>query len=452
MKCIFIVLDSGTAIRNILRTDVFSLLKEKKDLQVVVFSPVTDEEFKKEFTTDNVLIEPNPHWKANPLVAAIRSIKKDLWAENTKVFTFGQKRAKKEGRFLRRIILKRLRGLLPQGKMERVLDRLEGWFTPDLKRGLFEKYRPDLVFYTTIFSKDPCLEIAAEKRGLKTVCFVMSWDNLTSKGPFRFRPERVVVWNEILKEELSLYHGISKDKVFVAGIPQFDIYSHTDRFRPKEEFFRKWGLDPAKKLITYTTGTPGTAPFDNEVVQLLYDAFAKNSFALPSQLLIRLHPKDNYKYYKSVEGKPGLVIQMPGRAAKTNDGWNPTVDDMYGLAELMHYSDVVVNVASTITIDAAAFDTPVVNVAFDGFTDKPYKDSCKRYYDYEHYRNIVATGGIRIACSAREMVEWVDFYLKDPSADAEGRRRIREEQCWRLDGNAGKRIASYVLHYLDKAD
>ena len=33
-------------------------------------------------------------------------------------------------------------------------------------------------------------------------------------------------------------------------------------FLSKEEFFAKWGLDPARKLITYTAGTERIAPFD----------------------------------------------------------------------------------------------------------------------------------------------------------------------------------------------
>ncbi|KAF0119082.1 MAG: hypothetical protein FD151_2075 [bacterium] len=163
--------------------------------------------------------------------------------------------------------------------------------------------------------------------------------------------------------------------------------------------------------------------------------------------MIRLHPKDKYSYYEKFEDKPCLVIQRPGRPAQTNDSWNPTREDMYGLAELMNYSDVVINVASTITIDAVAFDTPVINVAFDGYKTKPYKDSCKRYYDYDHYKNIVKTGGVKIAYSIGELIDYTNLYLKNPSIDAEGRKIIREEQCWKLDGNSGKRIAEYIFQY-----
>lgn len=445
------MLDSGTAIRNILRTNVFKILKAQGDMKIVIFSPIVDDDFKKQFHAENVFIEHVPKWKPNLIVKPLRSLKKDLWADRANLFTFKQKREKKEGRFLRRFAIGALMSKSSDKNVDfyiKFLEKLELFFTPDLADHFFEKYKPDLIFYTTIYSKDLSIEIAAQKKGIKTICFIQSWDNPTSKGPFPVRPDRVVVWNKILKDEVVNHHDFSEDKVFISGIPQFDIYVDKANFLPKDEFFKKWGLKTERKLITYTTGTPGTAPFDHEVVELLYEALQKNSFTYPCQILVRLHPKDKYKFYKRFDGKPNLVLQRPGRPAPTNDSWNPTQEDMFGLAELMCYSDVVINVASTITIDAAAFDTPVVNVAFDGYKTKPYKDSCKRYYDYEHYKNIVKTGGVKIAYSIEELIDHTNLYLKNPSIDAEGRKIIREEQCWRLDGNSGRRIAEYILHNL----
>jgi len=164
--------------------------------------------------------------------------------------------------------------------------------------------------------------------------------------------------------------------------------------------------------------------------------------------MVRLHPKDLPELYKRFENRPEMVIQLPGRRAKTNDSWNPTREDMYGLAELMCYSDVVVNMASTITIDAAAFDTPVVNTAFDGYKEQPYLRSSRRYYDYEHYKRVVDTGGVKISYSLDELIRQIQEYLDNPKLDAEGRARIREEQSYKLDGKASERIAEFLIRYV----
>jgi hypothetical protein len=452
-KTVFLIVHSGAAIRNILRTDVLKVLKAQPGLRLVIFSPLTDAEFRREFEAPNVVVEPLPDWKGNSVVRFVRSLKKDLWAGQTGTGTFKANRTRKDGRWLRATLLRLLTANNSPARVQSLLkwlDRTERRFTPPLANEWFDRYQPDLVFYTTIYSPSHCLEIAATQRGVRSAAFILSWDNPTSKGPFPVQPDRAILWNDILREELIQHHDFPPEKIFVSGAPQFDIYTDFSAFHSRAQYFQKWGLDPAKVLITYTTGTTATAPFDHEVVELLYQSIRGGALRRPAQLLVRLHPKDRYADYIRFEKQPDLVLQLPGRRGATDDSWNPSREDMYGLAELMCYSSVVVNVASTITIDAAAFDTPVVNVAFDGFATKPLADSCLRYYDYDHYRRIMQTGGVALARSAPEMMTQIQTYLDQPELHAEGRQRIRDEQCWKLDGQSGRRIAEFLIAFLEQ--
>lgn len=444
-------MDSGLAIRNIIRTDVFPVLKAQPWLRTVIFGPLVDDEFRREVAAPNVFVEKLPQRKEGRVLAALASVEKEIWADKTGIFTFGSKRQAKRGRWLRNLFVRGLLGAHSPDRARATLARirsLQRRFAPDHAGTFFDQYRPDLLFTTTIFSKVHNMEWSALRRRIPCAAFVLSWDNTTSKGPFPVAPDHLILWNEILRDEVLRYHDCRPEQLFVSGVPQFDLYARRERYRSREEYFRSWGLDPARPLITYTTGTPGTAPFDDEVVELLQAAIARGAFRQPVQLLVRIHPKDKLEFYKRFEGIPGLVLQLPGRQGATADTWNPTQEDMYGLAELMLYSDVNVNVASTITIDAAAFDTPIVNVAFDGKVTKPYLESCLRYYDYEHYKRIVDTGGVRIARTPEEMVQHVQTYLDDRSLEAAGRERIRREQCWKLDGNSGRRIAEHLIHLM----
>jgi len=451
LKTIFIVVDSGMSIRNILRTDVYKVLRACKNLRVVIFSPLTDEEFRKEVGGENVFLEPIQKWKAGPIVKSLRSFRKDVWSEKHDVVRFREKRASRRGRFGRAVVYNLFLRHKGPDRVERALEKIERWesrFTPLLAREYFAKYKPDLVFYTTIYSKDLCVELAAKQHGVKSCAFILSWDNPTTKGPFPVRPDRAIIWNNIMRDELLRFHSFPLEHLFVSGPPQFDIYTNPTPFASREQFFRKWGLDPGKKLITYTTGTPGMLPFEHETVELLYGKLKAGSFKEPVQLMVRLHPKDVYDVYKRFENLPGLVLQTAGRRGKTNDSWNPTQEDMYGLAETMTHSDVVVNIASTITIDAACFNTPVVNVAWDGFSTVPYEKSCRRYYNFNHYKKIVETGGVTIAQNLDETIQQIQRYLDDPSLESAGRAKIREEQCYKLDGHSGERIGNYLVELL----
>src|SRR5690349_13498648 len=102
-KTLFIILDAGTAIRNILRTDVFRLLREQNWLRIVIFSPINDAEFKAEFESHNVIVEPIQFWRPTALVKMLRSVRKDVWIEQFHLSRFKEKRTNKV-RLLNRLV------------------------------------------------------------------------------------------------------------------------------------------------------------------------------------------------------------------------------------------------------------------------------------------------------------------------------------------------------------
>ena len=118
------------------------------------------------------------------------------------------------------------------------------------------------------------------------------------------------------------------------------------------------------------------------------------------------------------------------------------------LADTLRHSDVVVNVASTIAIEASIFDTPVVNVSFDGEAECEFARSARRYYRFTHYANITGRHGVRVADTPSQLVELVGRYLEDPGLDRQGRRAIVEEQCQFLDGRSGARVSEAILEEL----
>ena len=135
---------------------------------------------------------------------------------------------------------------------------------------------------------------------------------------------------------------------------------------------------------------------------------------------MRLHPRDEVDAYREFAGVPHVIIEKPFRdTVKVADGLAIDVmpEHQRHLGDTMCHADVVVNVASTITIEACIFDTPVVNICFDGPADEPYVQSARRYYSFTHYVNITKRDAVRVAGSPAEMVEWVGRYLEDPSLD-----------------------------------
>jgi hypothetical protein len=317
---------------------------------------------------------------------------------------------------------------------------------------LFAAYRPALLVTPTTglyFGEGP-LMARADRLGVPSVAIDLSWDHFTTKtAPLR-RVMALSVWNDLMKREAMQLHGYRDDQVTVAGVPQFDIYADKQRLGSRAEFFKRVGADPERKLITLTTIPP--VLFDNHphVIDTLLRAIDANAFGQPAQLLVRVHPRDNLSQYDRFVEHPHVHIEKPFRETIVAEGSNvdPSLADRLHLGATLYHSDVIVNVASTIAIEAAIMDTPIVNLAYDGDEQREYLESTRRYYDYTHYRPLVDARATRLAKSPDELVSEVTQYLNNAQRDSEGRALAAEQLCFRVDGRSGERVAEFIMRSL----
>jgi hypothetical protein len=299
---------------------------------------------------------------------------------------------------------------------------------------------------------DALLLRAARRLRIPTLCVVLSWDNLTSKGHMAVRPDRLVVWNEHMRQEAVDLHDYSPDQVDVAGVAHFDVYARPDQQLSRAAVCKRLGLDPARKILVFGTVSPFLFRYNLEVAELLARAVASGRISEPSQLVVRLHPQsisgiyaDDLEAYRALQGRyPALVALDLPQVINSGLQWALPDDEMVWLASLLRRADVSLTVGSTLAIDAALCDTPVIGVAFDGTQSLPYSRSIRRAYDYTHYKPLVETGGLRLAETEEQMIELVNRYLADPSLDQEGRATIVREQAWKVDGHSGERVAALI--------
>jgi hypothetical protein len=310
----------------------------------------------------------------------------------------------------------------------------------DRFRQLFEKYNPIMVFSTDMFEpNDVDLAREAKRRGVFTISMVRSWDNITTKGLNRIIPDKFIVATPVLKEELVKYNDANSDDIFVVGIPHYDKYTKSQR-TDRQTLFEKLGLDPNKKTIFFAPPSSiysGNEPIAEEIVKSFYEH--------DIQIIIRLYivGSVNLGSIKPVPNK--IAIDDPGSSSDFTEA-DLTKGDGH-LADLLYNSDVVIAFASTLAIDAIVFGRPVVFINFD-VAPKPYWASLRRFYDYDHQRAILRTGGVKLAKNMGELVEFVNMYLSNPKLDEDGRRKIIEERCWKLDGQSSERLAKAILKFL----
>ena len=460
---VFLGLPMAINVRDVLRTDVFQTLKDA-GAEIHLFSAGADvAEFRAEFTGPRVHIHPlaAPHarffefWdtavlKLQVLLLSLRCATARIMIEATLSRSLG-------GRLLHRAL--RLIGRPGQDALLRGSRVLTKRVAPELYGEAFREHRPDLVVGTRVITMsgprtpssprylDRHLLMSAARHGVPTMVLVSSWDNLTTSGFFPVEVDRITVWNEIMREQAVAVHGVPRERVVVTGAPQHDVFARAGPYREREGFLRSLGLDPDRRVVVYTTGTEGTIASEPELVGVVVRALERELTDV--QMLVRLHQLDRLERYQALRGNPRVVFDQAG--LDPVGGYHDRDFDVAHqerLADTLRHADVVVNAASSISIDAAAVGTPVVCVDFEVREGVPYHSSITRFYDFTHQRPVVESGGVTRARSPEELVAAIRRYLDDPTLDAEGRALLVREQCHVLDGGAGRRVGEAMLQML----
>ena len=314
---------------------------------------------------------------------------------------------------------------------------------------LLQKYKPDLVISTVphVAQEAPPV-LVAHRLGIKTGCWINSWDNLSTKAAYFSTYDFYFVWSNRMRWELLRYYPeAAGQQIKATGVPHFDWYHSPDLLLSREAFCERAGLDASRPIILYAMATPHLAPAESEVAkQLISDLQTLKSPGEP-QLILRMHPADSGEQFGDCDFGDSVKVQVPGaKGAGSLSRFYPSMAENQELVNSVFHADVVINLASTITIDAALCDRPVISVAYDPGPNREYQKWIERYHtDYEHYQTVLQCGAARIARSYEELIIHIETYLQNPELEREGRRKLVELWCGNNDGQAACRFASALF-------
>lgn len=456
-KTIFLSVSGKVQARNLLRSDTFTEINENKNIRIILFVPAYKmEDYKKEFVGERLIIEgipdcPTHTGKLNTIfkrlsifyinTATVRHVRR-------KWLFFERKQPVRYGVSLFFLFL--FGNIKPLRRLARFLDYT---LVADKQYAEhFHKYHPDLIVVSNIALpiEQPFLR-QAKRHGVASVGMIQSWDNITlSRSPFRLLPDTLIVHNEILKKEAIQYLDMKEHNIFVSGLPHFDRY-RTETRSSREIFCKRVGIDPSKKILLF-----GSVALINDtewqVLYMLDQAMQKGQLPKDVTVLLRHHPitemhTGNVTYSNRVVFDDSKTRFRVGKREYTEI----LKHDTKHLADSIFHSAMIITTSSTLAIDGSALDTPIVDIGFDGWEDRPLHKSVRRYYTpyREFYQNIVNTGGVTVAYTFEELLRAINCYLENPALHKEGRERIVREQCYKLDGKSGKRISDYILEKLN---
>jgi hypothetical protein len=412
MRTIFVTVQTGMVVRDLLRCGPLERMLSHPDARVVLLTPgVRDPAFVAEFGSDRVSIVPHQPYAPSPMV----------W----------------------RLMLRRWQyARTPRAAdlVHRVESRLIG--TPAAYERLFDEYAPSLVVSgDPLRPGDANLLAAARRRGVPTLGSVRSWDNVLKH--LRTRPDALTVWHARNVREAVEIDRFWPHQVTAVGAPQLDVY-----FKDQVAYLtgQELGLDPSKKTLLLATSSFTYDSDQTYLVDMLIDGIRSGEIRHPLQIVLRLHPDDRVGRYLKYRHAPEVILDIPERYLATL-GWTMTCDDLRRMAALLRHADLMVNFATTVTLEAAIADTPALLVAFSPIDP----DEMQRYvvglHFKMHYKELVERDLVPVAWDRAQLVSWVNRYLDDPSLYRAERAEIVREWVEFTDGRSGERLGDAILRH-----
>ena len=324
--------------------------------------------------------------------------------------------------------------------LEKLLLPRSGFF-----EGLLRKHNPALLITATP-GFDPMeaeMIIRAKRAGLTTAAVDFSWDNLTTNCKHIRQTDYLIVWNDIIRDEAICIHHYDSNKIFTAGVLKFDHYFQNQPGElSREDFLTSRNLNPANKTIVFAT-KPKVYREQIEHIRAVIKAREEGQFGQTVNILIRPHILDEPKFYQEFLSFDDVYVDCPGKRLILENGTPSSAmemdrGDLVNLKHILKYGDVHLQYGSTLALEAAVFDKPVVNIGF--LKTLIHNES----YRINHYLPVLESGAAPLARSMTELVALVNKYLKDGSLDRENRFGVVSKFIPLRDGLAYRRSVDFL--------
>lgn len=451
-KTIFISVFEGVEAKNLLRTSVVSTLLAHPDIRIVLLTKSVERAayYKTEFADERLIYEVVERKSSKGLDAFFAAAKFTLLktkSTDLKRFMAYQER----GSYLAYTLGRVLNWLVARPSVRRFARVLDYYLVRNAHySALFERYQPSVVLLAHLFDEPEVhLLREARRRKMRTVGLINSWDKTTSRAMLRLLPDTCIVFNEIVKSELIEHDEVLPENILVSGLPQYDYYADRVSVIDRAVFMEDLGIPSKHRLIVYAPLGSAFSTSDWKMIDRLHALRDSGVWGDQVSILVRFQPND-FIDERELKKRPHLIYDYPGKRFSSKRGvdWDMDEGDLRHLKDTLCHMSLLVCYASSMSIDAAVFDKPIININFEIEQPLHASKASTQYFKTDHYRKALATGGIRLVNTEGELITAIAQYLADPSLDRMARARLVKEQCGFMDGQAGKRIADELLRDL----
>lgn len=256
----------------------------------------------------------------------------------------------------------------------------------------------------------------AAGRGIPMLTLAGSWDNFTTKGYFPFPVVKTVVWNRKMSEELIDLFAVPAKLIAIAGYPRATVLRSLVSSLAAQAYLKELNITGFSRFILYSASYSELTRIATQPLPLEYIAIREVckelSHRLPKDtcVLIRLHPFSRHEDDSCFADLDNCFVITPGRQDRYVERVMNREDERH-LAMQISKSVCVISMASTMTIDALCLAKPILNIAYDPVPGLTRQQSIRRFYEYNHFKDLVRIAQLPLANTVGDVVNFVSDCL-----------------------------------------
>lgn len=267
-------------------------------------------------------------------------------------------------------------------------------------RQQLEEERPAMVFCASqraITAVAPLT--AAQDLKIPTASFIFSWDNVP-KATTVVSTDFYFVWSEHMKNELLHYQRyIRPSQVYSTGTPQFEPHFNDKRILTREQFCQRYKLDPNNRYICFSGDDNTTSPKDELYLRDVARAIRNlNNKGAKLKLIFRRCPVDfSNRYDRVLIEYADEITEIPPLWKQVGEGWNtvlPLPEDLDLQATIIAHCELVINLASSMVFDFAAFGKPCAYMNYNYLNNEETVEPGVYLYDFVHFRSMPSENAV----------------------------------------------------------
>ena len=317
---------------------------------------------------------------------------------------------------------------------------------------LVDQLNIDAVFSVTPYNTQEDIILRACKgRGKKMITAILSFDNITKRGWIPVPYDHYLVWNKYnYQEALTTYSkSATPQNVEVVGAPQFDFYFNNQNLLDPQEWRKIVGVpEDGRKIILYAGGPKSLFPNEPQYVKHITEAIDNGQIKGNPLILFRCHPMDKVDRWQEYIGNhPNVIYDVSWTGKEKLQSANLTMFDIEKLCSTLAYTDVHLNLCSTMTVDGCAYLKPQIGPAYDELN--PSKQHLlKGMYNQDHFKPVLKTKTLKLATSKKEMIRFINEALEHPERFTTNCGETLEEIITYKDGKSTERVLSALKEKL----